>query len=1671
MFHGFRKWKRRLAGFLAAVLILGSMSLTSVSAQEPDDSSAGTQLETLLQQVDEQTTGLAQTEDGTQGSEEAAQEAAADAQGTEREAEADASEGAGEEAAADVSEGSGEAEAGASEGSGDDAVDAVIEDTEEMTASVVLASGDGSEESETEDSDGSGSTTYVFDATELTASADKEDIEAGTVINEYFTIVGTVQKRISSSTGNVTSVELAKASGGAIEFTVDGTADVTVVVSSNGSSNTSTIALVDENGDTVANNESVETVTGTSKVTLTYSDLEAGTYSVVTPYSEDYGRVVRVYSVTVDAYAAAATATDYLFDATELTASIDKEEIEAGTVVNDYFMIVGTVTKRLSSSTGNVTSVEVAKNSGGAIEFTVDGTADVTLEMSSTGSSNESVVALVDGNGDTVANSEGVETITGTSKVTMTYTDLAAGTYSVVSPESGFNRGARVYTIAVTEYSSGTTKVVTPWEDVADPEITAVAVSGSTVTVTVSMVISGTEGADKVTVTMYDADENIVDTASYADKGTSGSVSFTPESSGTYTFVAQASRSDEETVKTSEVVSAEFVLPLETPSIKSVTSQGGGSVIVKWDAVAEAEEYIVTAAADGEETVTVTVTDTEAILTGLTTGVVYTFSVAAVRGEETTSAGTLSAEVVDEAQREWAFSAYGSSTSKSKDGYSGSVADGSVTIYSTGNGGKVVPASTDGLAFYYTTIDPETENFTLTATITVDSWTYSNGQEGFGMMVTDTIGTNGSSSALWTNSYQLLASKIEYYYDAETGEATTDTSASKISMKLGVGVNVKTGATPEGIAAVKAGEATLPDGFTTSQDTLEVSCGPLGTGTYNIIGNCTNESALTGNQEGSLLTTFKMSIQRNNTGYILTYMDEDGNIIGQNTYYHDEDDDGNVLDALTYIEEDVIYVGFFAARNATITVTDVEMTTIAPEDDEARLDRDTEYVTPSYTIESASFSNTAEYTLVYYGNADGTLLITDESGEVVVNETVAASEKSRTEVTLTEGDNIFTVTFTPDPDYVPGKYQLLSSYEAVTWTHTVTYTAFDGTYLYVGPEGVSTAAGTREDPLDIYTAVKIVAPGQTIVLLEGTYNLTKTVTVERGIDGTEDNLIYMIADPEAESRPVFDFGGACAGMVLAGDYWYFYGFDVTNSANAQKGIQVSGSYNTLDSIMAYKNGNTGIQISRYKSTDLWEDWPSYNLILNCTSYLNADAGYEDADGFAAKLTVADGNVFDGCIAAYNADDGWDLFSKAETGAIGVVTIQNCVAYKNGYVLDEDGNEVDAGNGNGFKMGGESIAVTHTLINSVSFANKAKGIDSNSNPAIHAYSSTTYNNENYNVAFYTSSAANTAFVGDGVLSYRDDGGTAEQIKPLGTQTLADITKSTNYYYNYYDSSNQSMNSEGTVVTADWFVSLDTEAAISGGVTGTNDTGVTRNADGTINMNGYLELTDLVADSVGTRMSGTASAVFTISDTGSGDTGDTGDTGSGDTEDTGSGDTEDTGNTGSGSTDTTTDSDGNINLDSEYFDEVIEQIEETQALGGGAVTIDPEKGYNSLPNRVMQALVNNGDVDLVFEFIHEGESYSIVIPAGTAVDDDTEWYGPLWLYEHYGSYTLSNLRNGGDENGDPGDEGNGNGNVSGVDSAATGDVESTWLTFCLIVMAAAAFGVSALTFRRKRGQSGR
>ena len=1208
---------------------------------------------------------------------------------------------------------------------------------------------------------------------------------------------------------------------------------------------TPSVVVQAEETDTVAVEAEAATVSGNENAETTEmqaADTQDDTQSV----PEEAQIAVLSEDVAVSAQDVAGDAEQYVLDAADLAqftngAKKDGEEQSAGT--DDYFTILWSSKSKVDGSKKSFEDgtaftqrinlggkLDVTNNKNG-VSFKTTGAAEVKVYWVEGGDDNRQM-ALLTGSGTVVAKTE--ETLAKNAACISALKVTDAGTYYL----GGLENNNYIFKVIVTETTGGTEKPArADWSTVENPEIISAVQNAGKVDVTVKTNI-GYDGADKIEVAMSDAEGSVIGTAKSSKEGNEAVVSFTPAASGTYTFTVKAIRDGEED-KAGNSMNADFVLPLTAPKISSATNVGKGAVALEWSEVKEAEKYVVTVEGTDNKTESTT---TAATISGLTVGNMYTISVVAVRGEDVSGKGTTEVTVVDEAQRVWRVSTYGSSTDSKNNGVIGNANDGKVTVYSEGGKGKIVPGSTDGLTFYYTAIDPETENFTLTADIHVDSWTLSNGQEGFGMMAADAVGLNGDGTAFWNNAYQAIATKVEYYWDGE--DVTTDSSANKISMKLGLGAISRLGVTADDVAAIKNGTITMPAGYVSETTTLETGAATKGPGTYNLVGNWNKKAEPTGNLENPL-TDFRLQIQRNNTGYYLRYLDKDNKVIKEVRYYDLE------RNSLTQIDKDNIYVGFFASRNARITVSNIDLKTINPADDEKAEEREIEYVYPINTIESPAFSNSADYDLVYYGNADGTLVVKDQNGKEVLNKEFKALTKETVALKLNSGKNTFTINFIPDKEYKPGEFKLMTSYDPVTINHTVEYKTVENNNIYVSPNGKSNAAGTKDDPMDIYTAVKIAAPGQKILIKEGTYDLSSTVKVERGINGTADAMIYMIADPEAGSRPVFDFGGKCAGMILAGDYWYFQGFDVTRSADAQKGIQVSGNHNILDRIKAYKNGNTGIQISRYLGTDQFNQWPAHNTILNCSSYLNADKGYEDADGFAAKLTVGQDNVFDGCIAAYNADDGWDLFAKVQSGSIGVVTIQNSVAFKNGYILDENGREINAGNGNGFKMGGDSMPGAHVLKNSVAFANKAKGIDSNSCPDIKVYSSTTFDNESYNVAFYTNTAVNTAFAADGILSYKVSNKVAEQFKLLGTQNAADVKSVTNYYFD----GSKTVNNNGKEAAASWFKSLDTASALKDG-------GITRNADGTINMNGFLELTDEVPEGVGARMSGRTSGDITV-----------------------------------------------------------------------------------------------------------------------------------------------------------------------------------------------------------------
>lgn len=985
-------------------------------------------------------------------------------------------------------------------------------------------------------------------------------------------------------------------------------------------------------------------------------------------------------------------------------------------------------------------------------------------------------------------------------------------------------------------------------------------------------------GAAEVSVDMIDAEGKVVDTKVASSTG--ASVTFEPKASGDYSFKAYATRPTETTKKESKPITVKgFVLPIKAPVVNARTATDS-KVEVYWDAVPEANTYKVEYKKNGDESFAVLTEGTTALSAmtpSLTAGETYIFKVTATRtsdGQSKTSNDVIFT-VADHEQFVWKFSAFGQGVTinedklndkkKSNNGYSGSVntGDGSVNVWSVGSKGKLVPASTDGVAFYYATI-PANKNFTLTATANVNSWTYTNGQEGFGLMAADAVGTNGDASVFWNNSYMASATKVEYYssVDEETGVASVSkTSGDKISMKLGIGSQEKIGVTNDNIDKLKDNDTdTVTNEFKTSMSTLDTSKLGSEAGTYNLIGNYTNtDSTFVGTTVENPITTIKLTIQKNNTGYFVSYTDANGNTTTKK-YYDTE--------ALSKLDADNVYVGMFASRTCDVTYTDISLTTIDPADDAPAEERPVEYKDVVLSVSSASTSSSEDYKLKGMSNVDGHVVVT--KGEEVVGEgDVKASEAFAFDTKLKIGDNKFVVTLTPDENFKFGDYELPTSYDPVEVSKSVTYAYFTGDLIYVSAEAtaavdeakanetysskaqINSGKGTKGNPIDIYNAVAYAKAGQKILLLEGNYKVANNLLIPFGINGTSEKPIYMMPE-QAGTRVVLDFAGTTGeGITLCGNYWYIQNIDVTNSANGKDGIHVAGSYNVLDSVNTYNNGNTGIQISRFSNVQAKSDWPAYNTIKNCTSHNNADAGYEDADGFAAKLTIGKGNVFIGCIAHNNADDGWDLFAKVETGNIPSVVIMNCVAYANGYL--EDGT--DAGNGNGFKMGGSSLAGGHVLLNSVAFENKAKGIDSNSCPDNVVVSSTSYNNNNYNIALYTNDAKNTDYTAYGALSYRNKyQSVSDSLKAKGTQDAAKLYQATDYYWK---AASGDANEASTALTDSSFVSVntnsvnvDTATALTETATLLADTAsaikytaepVTRNADGTINMNGLMMLT--------------------------------------------------------------------------------------------------------------------------------------------------------------------------------------------------------------------------------------
>lgn len=271
----------------------------------------------------------------------------------------------------------------------------------------------------------------------------------------------------------------------------------------------------------------------------------------------------------------------------------------------------------------------------------------------------------------------------------------------------------------------------------------------------------------------------------------------------------------------------------------------------------------------------------------------------------------------------------------------------------------------------------------------------------------------------------------------------------------------------------------------------------------------------------------------------------------------------------------------------------------------------------------------------------------------------------------------------------------------------------------------SNGDGTIDNPYSLNKALQSLTTKKILYLLPGVYNMTTAIILASTGDTTSYFKIFAYKD----EKVVLDFGKnyldnlplegkygkeTSKGIVIKGSHYHLKGITITHAG--AHGMQISGNYNIVENCVFAYNGNTGCNIGG-SSSKPYSEWPHDNLIKNCTSYGNYDWDRldnmqgEDADGFGCKLTTGPNNIFDGCIAYNNSDDGWDLFTKHLTGPIGSVTIKNSVAFSNGYSVTGESMK----NGNGFKLGGRAIEVDHYVENCIAFFNKANGFDDNSNP--------------------------------------------------------------------------------------------------------------------------------------------------------------------------------------------------------------------------------------------------------------------------------------------------------------------------------------------------------------------
>ncbi|EGR1511745.1 exopolygalacturonate lyase [Vibrio vulnificus] len=554
-------------------------------------------------------------------------------------------------------------------------------------------------------------------------------------------------------------------------------------------------------------------------------------------------------------------------------------------------------------------------------------------------------------------------------------------------------------------------------------------------------------------------------------------------------------------------------------------------------------------------------------------------------------------------------------------------------------GGKLAN-SHEGLTFYYTEL-PTDVNFTLSADVVLEqlgpeTGATPNRQEGAGLMVRDILGA------------ERLVPQPEGHEEFP--------SASNMVMNL------------------LRSHSRTNDGMTNFNASFRE-------GVYQPWGTAGNRLSRVDYAEGvpyGTAETFRMTLTRTNDGFKVSYRQGDKE--------QTQDVKGANANIVEMQNPESQYIGFFASRNAKMSVSNVDLQ-LSPADtiDAPKYQAKQEQL--MFQLASADRSATQRYPVQARANYSGTVEL-KHNGKTVSSKKVNAGELFSQQVELNRDKNQFELTFTAIEGPTLDKQILRYEVTRVSLPNPL--------QLHVSPSGTASGNGSAAKPLDFATAVALLPAGGTIILQEGDY---QGITIPVTASGTAEQMKYLKA-AEGKVRVVSEFQHDA-------NYWHYENIEV---AGAQ--FFVHGSHNQFEKMVTHSAPDTGFVITSPEKIGR-ALWASYNTVIDSESFNNMDPSQINADGFAAKMRIGDGNTFIRCLSHHNIDDGWDLFNKVEDGANGAVTIIDSIAFNNGRTLDvaNKGGTI----GNGFKLGGEGIPVSHVVKNSLSFNNNMDGFTDNFNP--------------------------------------------------------------------------------------------------------------------------------------------------------------------------------------------------------------------------------------------------------------------------------------------------------------------------------------------------------------------